>query len=137
MYVDDDIPSRVRVLRYPCRVWYCSQPQVCYICKKPSHVAADCLFRGLCRKCRKPGHIARDCDNSLEEPPRSDGSSAPPAAVASSQPEHSPDVTPPVPDVCSPANDASSDSSESMDADDLASGDEEVLANAPPQTGSP
>lgn len=121
MYIEDDIPSRVRVLRYPCRVWYRSQPQVCYICQKPAHVAADCPLRGLCRKCRKPGHIARDCVDSPEEPPR-----AADAPDASSQPEPSPT-----------ADDARSDSSEPMDADELASGDEEVLANAPPQTGSP
>ena len=128
MYLQDDILSRLRVLRYPCRVWYRSRPQLCYICEKPTHVAAACPLRDLCQKCSKPGHIACNCDHSSEEPPRSDDPPAPPAPDASSQP---------VPDALSSADDASGDSSEAMDEGKLASGDEEVLANAPPQTAAP
>ena len=130
MKLIEDIPSRLQILRYPCRVWYCGQPQLGHICDKPNHIASACPLHDLCHKCHKPGHFARDCVNSPEEPPTAGPHDppAPPATDASSQP---------VADAHSSTNDASSDSSEPMHEGELASGDEEVLANAQPQTGSP
>ena len=94
MYLDDDIPTRFRVLRYPCQVWYRTQPRLCFICEKASHVAADCPLRGLCRKCRKPGHFARDCVDSPEEP----SADVPDPPASDSPVPDTPASDPPVPD---------------------------------------
>ena len=54
MSLQQPIPSKFRVLRFPCRVWYRGQPVSCFICDQSDHVAALCFLRGLCRKCRQP-----------------------------------------------------------------------------------
>lgn len=59
MSLQEEIPTRLFVLRYPCRVWYRSQ--VCNICSSSEHRAASCPLRDLCLKCRQHGHFARDC----------------------------------------------------------------------------
>ena len=61
MSLQAEIPTKLFVLRYPCRVWYRGQVQVCNICRSPEHRAASCPLRDLCLKCRQPGHFARDC----------------------------------------------------------------------------
>ena len=66
MSLEDIIPSKVYVYRYPCRVWYRDQPISCRICDSPDHRASVCPLRGKCRKCRQPGHFARDCTQSTE-----------------------------------------------------------------------
>lgn len=104
-----DVPPRIYVLRYPCRVWYRDQPLTCLICSL-RHRVSDCPLRGRCRRCRQPGHIARDCTASAP-------SSAP---VSSDVPVSSSAVSTPV-----PPDDASDSGSGSVE---LASGDEEVLA---------
>jgi len=103
-----DVHPRIYVLRYPCRVWYRDQPLTCLICSL-RHRVSDCPLRGRCRRCRQPGHIARDCTASAP-------SSAP---VSSDVPVSSSAVSTPVPP---------DDASDSGSSDELASGDEEVLA---------
>lgn len=98
-----------RDVPYPCRVWYRDQLLTCLICSL-RHRVSDCPLRGRCRRCRQPGHFARDCTASAP-------SSAP---VSSDVPVSSSAVSTPV-----PPDDASVSESGS---DELASGDEEVLA---------
>lgn len=79
---NDDIPSKLHILRYPCRVWYAGQPQVCHICEASSHRAAECPLKGLCRRCKQPGHVARDCQNPPPPNPSAASTrSAPPSDV--------------------------------------------------------
>ena len=68
MAVRDEIPPKIYVYRYPCRVWYRDQPCLCLICESPEHRASVCPLRDKCRKCRQPGHFARDCTASPEAP---------------------------------------------------------------------
>ncbi|KAL9969479.1 hypothetical protein ACROYT_G021699 [Oculina patagonica] len=69
MCLRDEIPSKLRVLRYPCRVWYRDQPLDCHICGKSGHRAANCPIRDKCRKCLQPGHFARDCTRRANDAP--------------------------------------------------------------------
>ena len=147
MSVTDEIPSKLYILRYPCRVWYRDQTQVCHICDKPGHIASKCPLRDVCRKCRQPGHFARNCRADRPSPaaptdPPSAASSHPTSPTdaspaASTSPACDPvDADPPVSDD-HPCDDSASDSSsECMETEELASGDEEILANAPSQIGS-
>ena len=74
------IPVEFRVLRYPCRVFYHSQPRSCSICKVPDHRAPDCPLRDVCRSCRQPGHFARKCRQNVENvEPVPPAESVPPA----------------------------------------------------------
>ena len=102
-----DVPPRIYVLRYPCRVWYRDEPLTCLICSL-RHRVSYCPLCGKCRRCRQPGHIARDCTASAP-------SSAP---VSSDVPVSSSAVSTPVPP---------DDASDSGSSDEFASGDEEVL----------
>ena len=61
MSLQAETPTKLFVLRYPCRVWYRGQVQVCNICRSPEHRAASCPLRDLCLKCRQSGHFVRDC----------------------------------------------------------------------------
>jgi len=56
-----DVPVNLRILRYPCRVYYKGQPRPCSICRSSGHVSFDCPMRDLCRICLKSGHFAADC----------------------------------------------------------------------------
>ena len=87
MSLRDEIPTKLFVLRYPCRVWYRGQVQVCNICRRSEHRAASCPFHDVCLKCRQSGHFARDCPG-----------------VSADVPAPAVDVVPaPVPDVTSSA----------------------------------
>ena len=123
MSIRRDIPPRIYVLRYPCRVWYRDQPLTCLICSSLHHRALDCPLRGKCRNYRQPGHFARDCTVSApsavvstptlfvsDAPAPSDIPRSPSAASMSASPDDVP-------------------GSES-EPDELGSSDEEVLAAA-------
>ena len=133
MNVTTAIPSKLYVLRYPCRVWYRNQPEQCHNCDSYGHRADKCPLRDVCRKCRQPGHFARNCRNPLG-PVRADPPSDPPVSTPSPDAVPSEDNQPDA--ELSDADDDGS-SSDSMETDELASGDEEVLRNAPPLSNSP
>ena len=148
MTVTTAIPANLRVLRFPCRVYYKDQPMSCYICKK-SHRASNCPLRDVCRRCRQPGHFAKDCTSdpvpAADPAPAADppAPAAPPVhpnppvpptlpAPAASSPSavadqvvSSPDVDP---DYVPPADEELSSAPSSDESGDPASGDEEVAA---------
>ena len=59
--LQEEIPTKLFVLHYPCRVWYRGQVQVCNICCCSEHHAASWPIRDLCFKSHQDGHFARDC----------------------------------------------------------------------------
>ena len=69
MAMASDIPVNLRILRYPCRVFYKGQPRPCAICRSSDHRAPDCPLRDVCRVCRLPGHFARACPGIVPAPP--------------------------------------------------------------------
>ena len=95
MTIESPIPSRIKILRYPCNVWYVGQPKTCRVCQGKDHEAPHCPLKGKCLRCRQEGHSARDCPNpwgrpyekppDTNDPPEANG---PPEANA-------PDGTPP------------------------------------------
>ena len=141
MSITSPIPANLRVLRFPCRVFYKNQPMSCYICKK-SHRAAECPLRDVCRRCRLPGHFARDCTNDPAASPSAHAApppapAAPPPALAappsapvapSSAPVPS-DDDPDDPDYIPDEAEMSSVASDWVD-EELPSGDEEVASQA-------
>ena len=62
MSLASDFPVNLRVLRYPCRVFYRGQPRPCPICRDDGHRASSCPLRDKCRRCLQPGNFAQDCD---------------------------------------------------------------------------
>ena len=91
MTVTSAIPANLRVLRYPCRVFYKDQPMSCFICKK-SHRASNCPLRDVCRRCHQPGHFAKDCTDDPVSAASPSAPAAPPPVPAA--PSSAP-VTPP------------------------------------------
>ena len=67
-----DVPVNLRVMRYPCRVFYKGQPRPCAIGRSSDHRASDCPLRDVCRAFREPGHFARDCPGVVPAPPPSE-----------------------------------------------------------------
>ena len=147
MTITSPIPANLRVLRFPCRVFYKDQPMSCYIYKK-SHRAAECPLRDVCRHCRQPGHFAKDCTNVPDPPPAAPPSApaAPPPAPAApppvpAAPPSVPEVNPPSctavdpvpiddddPEYSPPAEAEMSSASSKWNDEEITSGDEEVAA---------
>ena len=145
MTITSPIPVNLRVLRFPCRVFYKDQSMSCYICKK-SHRAAECPLRDVCRRCRQPGHFAKDCTNvpvpapaappsAPAAPPPVPAAPPPVPAAPSSVPEVNPPSCPAVdpvhiddddPDYSPPAEAEMSSASSKWTDDELTSADEEV-----------
>ena len=143
-----DVPVNLRIMKYPCRVFYNGQPRPCSICRSPEHRALACPLRGVCRVCREPGHFARDCPGTVPVPP-------PVAEVPDEVPDevtvdesvddddvvNGDDVEVPieVPDesVDDDVSDEVDDDDGNTDDDVLASGDEEVLRLASAPSDSP
>lgn len=107
-----DVPVNLRIMRYPCRVFYKDQPRPCSICRSSDHLAFVCPLRGVCRLCREPGHFARDCTKDLNvEDDDAD-------YIDEDNDENDDD------------EDLSCDDDESNAEDDFDSGDDEVLQSA-------
>ena len=94
MSLQAEIPTKLFVLRYPCRIWYRGQVQVCNICRSSEHRAVSCPLRDCCLKCRLRGHFARDCPGMPADVPFAD---VPVADVAAND---VPVGDVPAPDVC-------------------------------------
>lgn len=47
------------------------EPQLCFKCNEPGHVARHCNRSRLCFKCSEPGHMARDCPHQGSDSKRS------------------------------------------------------------------
>ena len=104
MSLQEEIPTKLFVLRYPCRVWYRGQVQVCNICRSSEHRAVSYPLRDLCLKCRQRGHFARDCPGvSVDVPVVADVPAAisvadvPAADVSAVDVSASDEPSPPVP----------------------------------------
>lgn len=48
MKLTSDIPSRIKVKRYPCNVWYNGPPKKCRIWGEEDHEAPTCPYKGKC-----------------------------------------------------------------------------------------
>ena len=64
MKLTSDIPSRIKVKRYPCNVWYNGPPKKCRICGEEDHEAPTCPYKGKCLRYLQEGHTARNCLNA-------------------------------------------------------------------------
>ena len=107
MSLASDILVNLRILRYPCRVFYKGQPRPCSICRSPDHRPCDCPLRDVCRRCRQPGHFARNCNVSVVVDTASVESSdvpapAPASALLTSVASDAPASVPPTTDVVPP-----------------------------------
>ena len=86
------IPEVIRILNFPCKIYYRGQPKSCRSCKRTGHLAKDCPFKDKCFRCGSADHQARNCTNAWNvNPPASaapgphpSATSDPPAAAASS-----------------------------------------------------
>ena len=110
-----DVPYFVSISGFNCRIWYARQPAHCVICRESGHRAPSCPLSGLCRRCRQPGHMARECKQAWGDfHPSTE-------TLAVTEDDNSPDYAPP----------STEDASEESEGEcEMASGDEEVAAQA-------
>ena len=124
--LDHDIPYFVTICECKCRVWYARQPAHCTICRQSGHRGPSCPLSGLCGRCHQAGHMARECKQawSVVYPGTE--------VLLSNVP-----VEDPSPDYSPPPEGAPSEASEGVGDDQLMSGDEVVVADAPPPSPPP
>lgn len=58
--LSSQIPEGIRILNFPCKIYYRGQPKSCRSCKKTGHQAKDCLFKDKCFRCGSADHQARN-----------------------------------------------------------------------------
>ena len=90
------IPEVIRILNFPCKIYYHGQPKSCRSCRKTGHQAKDCPFKNKSFCCGSADHLARNCTNAWNVDPPSPAP-APPAAPTAHLPA-APAGQPPVPD---------------------------------------
>ena len=61
MFIDRPIPSQTFIAGEFARLWYPSQPKMCWKCGSEDHLAAVCKSQ-RCYNCERPGHRAEQCD---------------------------------------------------------------------------
>ena len=63
MKISSDIPSLLKIGKYPAFIRYRGQRMCCRHCNQFDHLVADCRYKkdNLCIRCGEPGHIARNC----------------------------------------------------------------------------
>lgn len=76
--LNSPVPEVVRILNFPCKVFYRGQPKSCRVCKKSGHLAKDCPLKDKCYRCGSAEHIARNCTNAWGTAPAA--GDPPPAA---------------------------------------------------------
>ena len=63
MTLRSDIPSLIKIGKYPAFIRYRGQRLCCHYCNQWDHAIKDCRYKreGLCIRCGEPGHVARLC----------------------------------------------------------------------------
>ena len=63
------IPVVIRILNFPCKIYYRGQPKSCRSCKKTGHQAKDCPFKDKCFRCGSADHLGRNYTNAWNVDP--------------------------------------------------------------------
>ena len=90
-------PEVIRILNFPCKIYYRGQPKSSRSCKRTGHLAKDCPFKDKCFRCGSPDHQARNCTNAWNVNPPAPAAPGPhpsamsdPRAAAASSGTHPP-----------------------------------------------